>query len=80
MKLNKINNQSKNRIISEEIFVIKEVKSSVTWTYVINDLNDENITRTFYEKEIQKTNQQGFRIEKEKEKWKGYDNSLIKLD
>ena len=73
---------------SEEIFVIKEVKNSVTWTYVINDLNDENITRTFYEKEIQRKNQQGFRMEKvikRKEnkpyvKWKGYDNSLIKLD
>ena len=26
---------------SEEVFVIKKVKSTVTWTYVINDLNSE---------------------------------------
>ena len=34
----------------EEIFVIKEIKNTVPWTYVINDLNDEEITGTFYEK------------------------------
>ena len=47
---------------SEEAFVIKEVKNTVPWTYVINDLNGEEIIGTFYEKELQKTNQQGFRI------------------
>ena len=31
---------------------------------LINDLNGEEIIRTFYEKELQKTNQQEFRIEK----------------
>ena len=49
---------------SEEIFVIKKVKNTVPWTYVINDLNGEEITRTFYEKKLQKTNQEEFRIEK----------------
>ena len=49
---------------SEEIFVIKEVKNTVPWTYVINDLNGEEITGTFYENELQKTNQEEFRIEK----------------
>ena len=55
---------------SEEIFVIKKVKNIVPWTYVINDLNYLNdlnggeITGTFYEKELKKTNQQEFRIEK----------------
>ena len=39
---------------SEEVFVIKKVKNTVSWTYVINDLNDEEITGTFYEKELQK--------------------------
>ena len=39
---------------SEEIFVIKEIKSTVPWTYVINDLNGEEISGTFYEKELQK--------------------------
>ena len=49
---------------SEEVFMIKKVKNTVPWTYVINDLNGEEIIGTFYEKELQKTNQQGFRIEK----------------
>ena len=41
---------------SEEAFVIKKVKSTVPQTYVINDLNGD-LTGTFYEKELQKTNQ-----------------------
>ena len=39
---------------SEEVFVIKKVKNTVPWTYVINDLNGEEIVGTFYEKELQK--------------------------
>ena len=50
------------------------------WTYVINDLNKEEIIK----KELQKIKQEKFRIEKViKEKgdklyvkWKGYDNSF----
>ena len=69
---------------SEEVFVIKKVKSTVPWTYVIHDLNGDEIIGTFYEKELQKTNQQKFRIEKIIKtkgdklyvKWKGYDNSF----
>ena len=69
---------------SEEVFVIKEVKNTVPWTYVINDLNGVEITRTFYEKELQKTNQEEFRTEKVIKKkgdeiyvkWKGYDNTF----
>ena len=69
---------------SEEVFVVSKIKNTVPWTYVINDLNGEEIIGTFYEKELQKTNQKEFRIEKvtEKEgdklyvKWKGYDNSF----
>ena len=38
---------------SEEVFVIKKVKNTVRWTYVINDLNGEEIIGTFYEKELQ---------------------------
>ena len=38
---------------SEEAFVIKKVKNTVPRTYVINDLNDEEIVGTFYEKELQ---------------------------
>ena len=41
----------------EKVFVIKKLKNRVPWTYVINDLNSEEIIGTFYEKELQKTNQ-----------------------
>ena len=66
---------------SEEVFVIKKV-NTVPWT--INDLNDEEITGIFYKKELQKTSQEEFRIEKVIKrkgdkmyvKWKGYDNSF----
>ena len=69
---------------SEEVFVIKKKKNTFPWTYVIDDLNSEEITGTFYEKELQKIDQQEFRIEKVIKKkgdklyvkWKGYDNSL----
>ena len=44
---------------SEEVFVIKEVKNTI-----INDLNGEEIIGTFCVKELQKRNQQGFRIKK----------------
>ena len=64
--------------------MIKEVKKSVPWTYVINDLNGEETIGNFCEKELQKTDQQEFRIEKVIKrkgdklyvKWKGYDNSF----
>ena len=56
----------------------------MSWAYVISDLNGEEIVGTFYEKELQKTNQTEFRVEiviKKKDdklyvKWKGYDNSF----
>ena len=41
----------------EEIFVIKKVKNTVPYTYIINDLNGEEIIGTFNDKELQKTNQ-----------------------
>ena len=34
------------------------------WTYAISDSNGEEIIETFYEKELQKTNQKEFRVEK----------------
>ena len=49
---------------SEEIFVISKIKNTVPWTYVLNDLNGAEIIGTFYENELQKTNQKEFRIEK----------------
>ena len=69
---------------SEEVFIVNEIKNTVLWTYTISDLNGENVHGTFYEKELQKTNQKEFRIEKVLKrkgdklhvKWKGYDNSF----
>ena len=49
---------------SEEVFVIKKVKHVVPWPYVINDHNGEEIFGTSCEKELQKTNQKEFRIER----------------
>ena len=36
---------------SEEVSVISKIKNTVPWTYVVNDLNGEEIIGTFYEKE-----------------------------
>ena len=36
---------------SEEMFVVKEIKNTVPWTYVINDLNgDEHFMKKSYKK------------------------------
>ena len=66
----------------EEVFVISKIKSTVPWTYVINDLNGEDIIETFFEKQLKKTNQKEFTIGKVTKrkgdklyvKWKGYDS------
>ena len=86
-----LDNVSKNKNIfaigytpnwSEEVFVISKIKNTVRWNYVIRDLNGEEITGSFYEKELQKAGQKEFRMEKVLKrkddkfyvKWKGYDN------
>ena len=69
---------------SEEIFVVKKIKNTVPWTYVISNLNGEKIVGNCYEKELQKTNKKEFRIEKVIQskgnklyvKRKGYNNSF----
>ena len=69
---------------SEEVFVVSKIKNTVWWTYVISDLDGEPITGCFYEKELQKSSQEKFRIEKilkrkgDKSyvKWKVYDDSF----
>ena len=69
---------------SEEVFVVSKIKDTVPWTYFISDLNGEPAAGRFYEKELQKTSQEKFRIEKVLKrkgdklyvKWKGYNNSF----
>ena len=39
---------------SEEVFVVSKIKNTVPWTYVINDLNGEEIIETFYERELKR--------------------------
>ena len=38
----------------DEKFVVKKVKLTVPWTYVIEDLKGEEIVGAFHEKELQK--------------------------
>ena len=38
----------------EEVFVVSGIKNTVWWTYVVRDLDGEEITRSFYEIELQK--------------------------
>ena len=69
---------------SQEVFVVSKIKNTFPWIYVINDLNGEEIIGTFMKKELQKTNQKEFTIEKVIKrkrdklyvKWKGCDNSF----
>ena len=69
---------------SEKNFVVSKINNTVLQTYVISDLNREKLAGSFYEKEIQKTSQEKFRIEKVLKRkgdklyvnWKRYDNSF----
>ena len=49
---------------SEEVFVVNKIQNTVPWTYLVNDLKGEQIKGSFYEKELQKTDQKESRIEK----------------
>ena len=51
-------------LIGPKKYLLIMFRDTVPWTYAINDLNGEEITGTFYEKQLQKTNQEEFRNEK----------------
>ena len=63
-------------------------KNTVSWIYLIKDLIREINVGTFYEKELQKTNQQKFRVEKGIirkggtlfVKWEAHDYFFLKFD
>ena len=69
---------------SEEAFIITKINDTVLWTYAISDLNGGPITGSFFEKELQQTSREKFRIknllkrkgDKLYVKWKVYDNSF----
>ena len=69
---------------TEEVFKVVEILHTTPVTYKIKDLNDEEITGSFYEPELQKTKQQVYRIQKVLQrkgkkilvKWKGYPDSF----
>ena len=64
--------------------MINKVKNTVPWTYVICDVKGKKIFGKIYEKELQKSNQKEFRVEKViigkgnklYVKWRGYDSSF----
>ena len=71
-------------LLLAKVFAISKIKNTVSWTYIISALDREEIVGTFYEKELQKINQEELRIEKVVKrkgnslyvKWKSYDDSF----
>ena len=67
---------------TEEIYIVKEIIFTKPVTYKLKDLMEENVKGSFYEKELQKADQETYRIEEVLEKdeeagealvkWKGY--------
>ena len=63
---------------------VKEVENVLPWTNVISDPNREEIIKTFYKKDLQKTNQKQFDVKKVIKrnddklyvKMEGWDNSF----
>ena len=49
----------------EEVFVIENAKSTVLWSYVISDLNSEEVIRTFYGKNCKKQIGKNLEVKKE---------------
>ena len=74
---------------TEEIYIVESVKNTMPVSYTLKDLQGEPIIDRFYEEELQKTNQESFRIEKVfgrktnkdgtkmiRVKWRGYANKF----
>ena len=69
---------------TEEVFTVSKIQYTDQPTYKIKDYNDEEIAGTFYKQELQKRNQEVYRIEKivrkcgDKSlvKWLGYNKSF----
>ena len=69
---------------TEELFTISKIQLTIPVTYKITDCNGEEIQGSFYERELQKTSQDLFRIEKilnrrgdkSQVKWVGYSDAF----
>ena len=69
---------------TKEVFTISKIQLAIPVTYKITDYNGEEIQRSFYEQELQKTKQDIFKIEKiikqqgnkSIAKWLGYNDLL----
>ena len=59
-----------SQIVLKKFLRLNKVKNTVSQTYFINDFNGEEVVETFYEKELQKTNQNKFRVNKSNKKKK----------
>ena len=74
---------------SEELFIINKIQPTIPITYKIKDLLGEDIKGSFYEQELQRADQEIFRIENVLKKdyknrrmfvkWKGYPSPQINL-
>ena len=49
---------------SEEVYLIKRVKNTCPWTYIISDPKGEEIFETFYEKQLQKQIKKSLELKK----------------
>ena len=59
-----------SQIVLKKFLRLSKVKNTVPQTYFISDFNGEEVVETFYEKELQKTNQNKFRVNKSNKKKK----------
>ena len=65
---------------SEELYVVDNVQKTIPVTYKLKDSLGEVIEGSFYQQEIQKSNQDVYRVEKviRKKKINGVDHALVK--
>jgi len=65
---------------SEELYIVVKVQKTIPVTYILKDLLGEEIEGSFYEKELQKSNQEIYRVEKviRKKKIDGVEHGLVK--
>ncbi len=65
---------------SEELFTIDKVQKTIPVTYIIKDTLGEVVKGSFYNEELQKSNQEVYRVEKviRKKKIDGIEHALVK--